>query len=65
MVHVIVVIWAQMVYLKYTHLHSGLRSGKPFMPMLQLIYFTWMTQLQVWETARLLCKCIYMNSDCG
>ena len=33
-------------------------SGKSQVPMLQLIYSTWVTHLQVWETAGMLCECI-------
>ena len=36
-------------------------SGKSEVPMLQLIYSTWVTHLQVWETAGMLCECIYMG----
>ena len=37
-------------------------SGKSQVPMLQLIYSTWVTHLQVYmETAGMLCKCIYMG----
>ena len=37
-------------------------SGKSQMPMLQLIYSTWVTDLQVcMETAGMLCECIYMG----
>ena len=37
-------------------------SGKSQVPMLQLIYSTWVTHLQVYmETAGMLCECIYMG----
>ena len=37
-------------------------SGKSQIPMLQLIYSTWVTHLQVYmETAGMLCECIYMG----
>ena len=40
---------------------SAYISGKSQVPMLQLIYSTWVIYLQVWETAGMLCKCIYMG----
>ena len=44
-------------------------SGKSQVPMLQLIYSTWVNHLQAYmETAGMLCECIYMdhvNFDCG
>ena len=37
-------------------------SGKSQVPMLQLIYFTWVNYLQVYmETAGMLCERIYMG----
>ena len=37
-------------------------SGKSQVPMLQLIYSTWVNHLQVYmETAGTLCECIYMG----
>ena len=37
-------------------------SGKSQVPMLQLIYSTWVNHLQVYmETAGMLCECIYMG----
>ena len=37
-------------------------SGKSQVPMLQLIYSTWVTQLQAYmETAGMLSECIYMG----
>ena len=36
-------------------------SGRSLVPMLQLIYSTWETHLQVWETAGMFHKCIYMG----
>ena len=37
-------------------------SGKSLVPMLQLIYSTWVNHLQVYmETAGMLCECIYMG----
>ena len=37
-------------------------SGKSQVPMLQLIYSTWVTHLQVYkETAGMLFECIYMG----
>ena len=47
---------------------SAYISGKSQVPMLQLIYSTWGTHLQVWKTAGMLHECIYMdhaNFDCG
>ena len=35
-------------------------SGKSQVPMLQLLYSTWVTCLQV-ETAGMLCECIYIE----
>ena len=41
---------------------SAYISGKSQMPMLQLIYSTWVTHLQVcMETAGMFCECIYMG----
>ena len=40
-------------------------SGKSQVPMLQLKYSTWVTHLQVWETAGMLHECIYIgNVNC-
>ena len=36
-------------------------SGKSQVSMLQLIYSTWVTHLQVWETEGMLPECIYMG----
>ena len=37
-------------------------SGKSLVPMLQLIYSTWVNHLQVYiETAGTFCECIYMG----
>ena len=73
--YVVVVTWARVICLKYTHEHEGTYfsprarvyiSGKSQVPMLQLIYSTWVNHLQVYmETARMLCECIYMTFDCG
>ena len=49
-IYVVVVTWARVI------------SGKSQVPMLQLIYSTWVTHLQVYmETAGMLCECIYMG----
>ena len=42
-------------------------SDKSQVPMLQLIYSTWVTHLQVWETAGMLHECIWnhVNFNCG
>ena len=40
---------------------SAYISGKSQVPMLQLIHSTWVTHLQMWETAGMLCECIYMG----
>ena len=40
---------------------SAYISGKSQVPMLQLIYSTWVTHLQVWKTAGMLGKCIYVG----
>jgi len=40
-------------------------SGKPQALMLQQIYSTWVTHLQVWETDCLFFKWDRVNFDCG
>ena len=46
---------------------SAYISGKSQVPMLQLIYSTWVIHLQVYmETAGMLCECRdHVNFDCG
>ena len=68
LLYVVVVTWARVICLKYTHEHEGAArvrvcsSGKSQVPMLQLIYSTWVNHLQVYmETAGMLCECIYMG----
>ena len=63
-IYVVVVTWARVICLKYTHEHKGCISGKSqvpmrprahayvsgksLVPMLQLIYSAWVTHLQVY-----------------
>ena len=48
--YVVAVTWARVI------------SGKSQVPMLQLIYSTWVNHLQVYmETVGMLCECIYMG----
>ena len=52
LLYVVVVTWAQVVYLDYMHEHEGSTasvyiSGKSQVPILQLLYSAWVTHLQV------------------
>ena len=53
----------EIIYMHEHEVHSpsAYISGKSQVPMLQLIYSTWVTHLHVWETARMLCESIYMG----
>ena len=58
--YVVIVTWVRVICLKYTRgtAPSVYISGKSQVPILQQIYSTRVTHLQVWETAGMLRECI-------
>ena len=70
-IYVVVVTWARVVCLKCTNVqpeYECIYFRQITSAHVTIIYSTWVTHLQVWETTGIPRECIYMdhvNFDCG